>query len=113
MSTTITVKAKGLETLVIENSPYDTSAYGLEIYIVKETQDKSADDSHVHLIGSIENGELPNVEIELPFFLDDVEVRPGATYPAEIIANKAGDNPIVLASHRDLYLKIEDVKSLR
>jgi len=37
---------------------------------------------------------------------------PGVVYSMEIVADPDGENPVVLASNKDLYIRIEEVVSL-
>jgi len=110
--TIISVKEKGAETIVVENSPYDTSSLAVDVYIVLERDDKNNDGSNVILVGSLASGQIANVDIEVPCFFERTGVDAGAVYPCEIIAGKTTDNPIVLASGDDLFVRIGDVAAL-
>lgn len=112
MSTVLTVKEKGLEVILIQGSPWDTSALTIHAYVVKDVTDVDEDDSNVVLVGDIALGELATVEIELPCFFERAGVVAGASYPLEIVADKDGDNPIVISSGNDCYVRIEEVASL-
>lgn len=112
MSTVLAVKEKGIEVILIQNSPWDTSALTLHAYIVKDVTDTEEDGSNVVLVGNIASGELADVEIELPCFFERANVVAGASYPLEIVADRDGDNPIVICSGDDCYVRIEEVASL-
>ena len=56
MATVLTVKEKGLETIVVSDSPYNTSAKNIKAYVVVEPLDADADGSNVIEVGSISNG---------------------------------------------------------
>lgn len=112
MATVLTVKEKGLETIVVSDSPYNTSAKNIKAYVVVEPLDADSDGSNVIEVGSISNGEAADVDIEIPCFFETANVVAGATYSMEIVADPDGSNPIVLASDKDLYIRIEEVVSL-
>jgi len=112
MATVITVKEKGLETIVVSDSPYDTSAKNIKAYVVVEPLDAASDGSNVIEVGSLANGELAGVDIEIPCFFDMSGVVAGSTYSMEIIADPSGTNPVVLASDKDLFIRIQEVVSL-
>lgn len=112
MATVLTVKEKGLESVVVSDSPYDTSAKAIKVYLVVEPLDVNNNGSNFIEVGSVDNGELPNVDIEIPCFFGVDGVVAGATYSAEIIAGEEDPNPIVLASNKDLFIRIEEVISV-
>jgi hypothetical protein len=112
MATVLTVKEKGLETIVVSDSPYNTSAKNIKAYVVVEPLDADSDGSNVIQVGSLGNGEAADVDIEIPCFFETANVVAGATYSMEIVADPDGPNPIVLASDKDLYIRIEEVVSL-
>lgn len=105
MSTFLTVKEKGLENILIKNSPWDTSAKTIHGYVV-------LDDDTTILVGNLLTGEAIGVTITLPCFFERAGVEGGATYPFEVVADKDGANPIVLLSHEDCYITIDPVASL-
>lgn len=112
MPTVLTVKEKGLESVVVSDSPYDTSTKDIKLYIVVEPLDLNNDGSNFIQVGSLDNGALPNVDIEIPCFFGVAGVVAGATYSAEIVAGEDDPNPIVLASSKDLFIRIEEVVSV-
>lgn len=112
MSTVLTVKEKGLEVVVVSDSPYDTSSKNIKAYVVVEPLDAASDGSNVIEVGSIATGEAAGVDIEIPCFFETSGVVAGSTYSMEIIADPTGPNPIVLASDKDLFIRVQEVVSL-
>ena len=112
MATVLTVKEKSLEVIVVEDCPYDTSTIPIKAYLIAEPLDADNDGSNVIEVGSIASGEAPNVNIEIPCFFETANTMSGVVYSMEIVADPDGENPVVLASNKDLYIRIEEVVSL-
>lgn len=112
MATTLIVKENALETIVVRDSPYDTSALPVKAYLVLENYDINEDGTNVKEVGSLANGEIASTDIEIPCFFERAEVEGGGVYSMEIIAGPDTANPIVLASDNDLYIRIEEVHAL-
>lgn len=112
MSTILIVKEKGVEVILIKNSPWDTSAKTVHAYVVKSVSDTQEDGSNVVEVGDIALGSGINVTIQLPCFFERADVIAGASYPLEIVADKDGENPIVMVSGDDCYVRIQEAASL-